>query len=131
KRGPLSGAEFEEAKMHPQRTVDIIRPVQSLNDLVPLVLFHHERWDGNGYPRGLEKKGIPIGAQIVGVADVFQALSSARPYREAYSREQVVELITSGSGTQFDPQVAAAFLTVLKQDQSDAEDSSVPKESTP
>jgi len=116
KKGKLTKKEFDEIKKHPQIAADIIRPIQFMHDIVPLVLYHHERWDGKGYPTGLKKEEIPIGARIIAVADVYQALTSNRPYRKAYSKKDALVILKSGSGTQFDPAVVSAFLKILKKE---------------
>lgn len=112
----LTKREFDRIKKHPQIGVDIIRPVHFLHSIVPLVLYHHERWDGKGYPRGLKGEEIPIGARIIALVDVYQALISSRPYRkEAYSKEEVIKIIKEGSDSQFDPLIVAAFLRLLEK----------------
>ncbi|MBU2102741.1 MAG: diguanylate cyclase, partial [Candidatus Omnitrophica bacterium] len=116
KEGKLTVEEYEEVKRHPRIGADIIRPVQMLHDLVPLILHHHERWDGTGYPDGLRAEEIPLGARIVALADVYQALVSDRPYRPAFSKEKALEIINEGSGTQFDPSIVTAFLQVIEAD---------------
>ncbi len=115
----LTKKEFCRIKKHPQIGVDIIRPVHFLHSIVPLILYHHERWDGKGYPRGLKGEEIPIGARIIALVDVYQALISSRPYRkEAYSKEEVLKMINQGSESQFDPSVVKAFLKVLEKKKS-------------
>ncbi len=112
----LTKKEFERVKKHPQIGVDIIRPVQFLHSIVPLILYHHERWDGKGYPRGLKAEEIPIGARIIALVDVYQALISSRPYRqEVYSKEEVVKIIKENSGTHFDPAVVNTLLRILEK----------------
>ena len=115
KKSKLTTKEFEEIKKHPQIGVDIIRPIQFLHSIIPLMLYHHERWDGKGYPTGLKGEDIPIGARVIAIADVFQALTSDRPYRKAYSEEKAVKIIKEGSGTQFDPKIVKAFFEVLEK----------------
>ncbi|MFC1657870.1 PAS domain S-box protein [Candidatus Omnitrophota bacterium] len=114
KAGPLSKREFNKIKHHPQIGVDIIRPIQFLHSIIPFILYHHERWDGNGYPKGLKGEEIPVGARIVAIADVYQALISDRPYRRAFSKDKAVKIIQGGSGTQFDPHIVSAFLKIIK-----------------
>jgi diguanylate cyclase (GGDEF)-like protein len=114
KPSKLSAEEYERVKAHPQIAIDIIRPIHSLRDIVPLVYHHHERWDGKGYPLGLKGPEIPVGARVIAVADVYQALISDRPYRKAYSREDAIGIIQNGMGTQFDPHIAAAFLRIAR-----------------
>ncbi|MDD5195811.1 MAG: diguanylate cyclase, partial [Candidatus Omnitrophica bacterium] len=115
KNGPLNTEEYEQVKCHPKVGADILRPIQMLHDIIPLILYHHERWDGNGYPERLRKDEIPIGARIVALADVYQALVSDRPYRKAFSKEKAMQIIEEGAGTQFDPTVAAVFLEILRK----------------
>ena len=122
KKGGLTKKEYEEIKKHPQIGVDIIRPIQFLHDVIPLILRHHERWDGKGYPDGLKGEEISLGGRIIAVADVYQALISDRPYRKAFSEKEAVKIIKKGSATQFDPAVVEAFLKVIakKRDKADS-----------
>jgi len=115
KKSKLTKKEFEEIKKHPQIGVDIIRPIQFLHSIIPLILYHHERWDGKGYPTGLKGEDIPIGARIIAIADVYQALTSDRPYRKAYSEDKAIRIIKEGSGTQFDPRIVDAFFEILRK----------------
>ncbi len=115
KRAKLTPKEFEIIKTHPQLGVDIIRPIQFLHAIIPLILYHHERWDGKGYPSGLREEDIPLGARIIAVADVYQALISDRPYRKAFPKSEVIKIMKEGAGTQFDPQIISVFLKILKQ----------------
>ena len=116
KKTKLTKKEFDEIKRHPQIAADIIRPVHLLRDIVPFVLYHHERWDGKGYPSGLIGPEIPMGARIISVADVYQALTSNRPYRKAFSHEAAIGIIKEGYGSQFDPKVVDAFFKILKKE---------------
>jgi len=116
KKGSLSRKEFNEIKKHPEIGVDIIRPVHFLHGIIPLMLYHHERWDGKGYPNGLKAEQIPVGARIIAVADSYQALTSDRPYRRAYSEEDARTIMKKSSGTQFDPKIVDAFLNILEQE---------------
>jgi HD-GYP domain-containing protein (c-di-GMP phosphodiesterase class II) len=109
----LTVAEFAEIKAHPQIGVDIIRPIHSLHSIIPLILYHHERWDGAGYPFGLKGQDIPLGARIIALADVYQALTSDRPYRKAFPEADALRIIRDSSGTHFDPQVVDVFLRIL------------------
>ena len=114
KKGKLTKEEFEKIKEHPRIGVDIIRPIQFLHGLVPLILYHHERWDGKGYLHGLKGEEIPIGARIIALADVYQALRTDRPYRKALSEKKAIGVIRSGWGTQFDPHIVGIFLRILE-----------------
>ena len=115
KKGKLSRREFEEIKKHPQIAADIIRPIQFMHDLIPLVLYHHERWDGKGYPGGLKSQEIPIGARIIAVSDVYQALTSKRPYRKSFSKKEALRIIQEGSGKQFDPEIVKRFMAIVEK----------------
>lgn len=116
KKAKLTKREFEEIKKHPQIGVDIIRPIQFLHNLIPLIFYHHERWDGKGYPSGLKNEEIPIGARIITISDIYQALISDRPYRSAFSKEKAMEIIKSEAGTKLDPRLVNVFLKILQQE---------------
>lgn len=116
KRTRLTDREFTEIKKHPQIASDIIRPIQFLQSIIPFILYHHERWDGRGYLSGLEGKDIPLGARIIAIADIYQALISKRPYRNAYTKEKAIRIIEKGANTQFDPKVVDAFLKVTQHE---------------
>lgn len=113
KQSKLTKKEFEEIKKHTQIGADIIRPIRLLHDVIPLILYHHERWDGKGYPNGLKGEEIPVGARIIAIADVYQALISDRPYRKAYTKKKAIEIIKNSAGTQFDPRLVRVFLKIL------------------
>jgi len=115
KRSKLTKREFEEIKKHPQIAIDIIRPVHFLHDVIPLILHHHERWDGKGYPSKIKAEEIPIGARIISVADAYQALTSNRSYRKAYSKKKAIEILKKESGTKYDPQIINIFLKITKK----------------
>ncbi|MFA5316599.1 MAG: diguanylate cyclase [Dehalococcoidales bacterium] len=115
KRAKLTKNELEKVKRHPSIAADILRNVHYLRDIVPAILYHHERWDGKGYPKGLRGEEIPIVARIIALADVFQALISNRPYRKAYSRNSAIKLIENASGTQFDPKVVRVFSRIINK----------------
>ncbi|RJP29485.1 MAG: PAS domain S-box protein [Candidatus Omnitrophota bacterium] len=113
KKDKLTKEEFKQIQKHTQIGVDIIRPIQFLHPIIPLILYHHERWDGKGYPGGLKGEEIPVGARIVALADVYQALTSDRPYRKAFSKDKAIEIIKNGSGSHFDPQIVNIFLNLI------------------
>ncbi len=115
KKSKLTKKEFEEIKKHPQIGADILRPIHFLRGLIPIIFYHHERWDGKGYPTCIKGEEIPIGARIMALADVYQALTSDRPYRKAYSQERAMKIIKEGSGTQFDPRITGIFLKILQE----------------
>ena len=110
KKGRLTENEFDMIKRHPRIGFDILRGIPSLEDVLPGVLHHHERWDGKGYPTGAAGEQISLFGRILAVADVFDALSSDRAYRKALPREDVLAEIERSSGTHFDPRMARAFL---------------------
>ncbi len=116
KPGKLSVEEYATIQEHAVIGAEILRPLNSLNDVVPLILFHHERWDGEGYPSMIKGEAIPLGSRIIAIADTFDAITSDRPYRKALSEEEAIEIIKENIGTQFCPACAQAFLDLsLKQ----------------
>lgn len=112
KPGRLTPEEFEQIKLHPGIGHLILRDIPLLADILPAVLHHHERWDGKGYPHGLSGQQIPLYARIVGLADTFDAMSSTRSYRPAMERPQVLAELARCAGSQFDPDLVPAFLTI-------------------
>ena len=113
KPGHLSTAEFALIKKHPVDGERILLDIsESFRDIATGVRSHHERWDGKGYPDGLKGEDIPLIGRVLAVVDVFEAVTSHRPYRAPMTREEALSLIRAGSGSHFDPQIAAAFLTV-------------------
>ena len=115
KPGRLTDEEFAIIKEHPARGHQIIRNVRSLRAEVGGVRHHHERLDGSGYPDGLKGDAIPLDARIIAVADVFDALTSARAYRDAWSRERALAQIASESGTKLDARCVEALQKVYRQ----------------
>jgi HD-GYP domain-containing protein (c-di-GMP phosphodiesterase class II) len=114
KKGPLTTKEREVIKTHPWTAAEILREIHALRGAIPAILYHHERYDGKGYPLGLRAEEIPLSARIVAIADVYQALVSDRPYRKAFSKKKAVEIIKKEMGTHFDPKVTKVFLKVIK-----------------
>ncbi|NOX97979.1 MAG: response regulator [Nitrospirae bacterium] len=113
KAGKLTPKEWKEIKMHPLIGRDILKPLRMLEDILLTVYHHHERYDGRGYLDKLKGKQIPIGARILALADTFDAMSSARPYRNACPLPEIIAEIKKGAKTQFDPEVVKAFLSIL------------------
>ena len=113
KQGPLTDDEYMVLKRHPLIGAEILGRMEGLRNLTTLVRHHHERWDGKGYPDGLEAREIPIGARILAVADSMDAMLSDRPYRPTRSLKEVIEEIKVCSGKQFDPAVVEAFMAVV------------------
>lgn len=114
KPGPLNEEEWRAIREHPMHGYQMLRKVQFLSRAGELVLCHHERFDGKGYPRGLQGTEIPLAARIFAVADTFDAITSPRPYKPAYSEEAACAEIAANSGTQFDPQVVAELLRLMR-----------------
>jgi diguanylate cyclase (GGDEF)-like protein/putative nucleotidyltransferase with HDIG domain len=105
KPGHLTPEEFEKMKIHPIVGAEILDRVEFPYPVVPIVRSHHERWDGSGYPDGLKREAIPIGARILSAVDCFDALASERPYRRALSPEEAMKTLTAEKGRSFDPRV--------------------------
>jgi putative two-component system response regulator len=112
KRGTLTREEFELIKIHPTIGAEIVRPLASFSAPEPVVLHHHEHFDGSGYPVGLKGQAIPIGARIVAVADAFDAITTDRPYRMGLTVEVGLQMLEDGRGSQWDPDVVDAFITL-------------------
>lgn len=110
KPGSLTEEEWELMRQHPVYAYDLIKPVEYLRPALDIPYCHHEKWDGSGYPRGLKGKNIPLSARIFAVVDVYDALTSDRPYRKAWNREEALQYIQEESGKHFDPEVVKAFL---------------------
>jgi HD-GYP domain-containing protein (c-di-GMP phosphodiesterase class II) len=110
KPGPLTEEEFEHVRAHPETGARMVALDRTLRPAFLGVLFHHERWDGGGYPTGCAGPQIPLEARILAVVDCYDAMTSDRPYRAALAPEEAVSEVDRCSGTQFDPDVALAFL---------------------
>ncbi len=110
KRGPLNPDELAEIRTHPAAGAKLIAAADPARDALPLVLYHHEHWDGHGYPTGCAGSNIPECARLLSVADAFDAMTSTRPYRRALPVERALSEIARCAGTQFDPDLAQAFL---------------------
>lgn len=113
KPGPLSDEEWVIMKKHPQFAYDMLNPVEYLRPSLDIPYAHHEKWDGSGYPRGLKGDEIPLAARIFSVVDVWDALTSDRPYRKAWTRERTLAYLQAGSGKQFDPKVIEVFVGMV------------------
>jgi HD-GYP domain-containing protein (c-di-GMP phosphodiesterase class II) len=103
-------------RRHPEYAFKLLEPIEYLHPASDIPYCHHEKWDGTGYPRGLQGKAIPLAARIFAIVDVWDALRSDRPYRKAWSTEQSLKHIQEGAGKHFDPQVVEIFLKVLKNE---------------
>ncbi len=114
KPGKLTADEYDKIKKHPEIGAAILDPVEFPWPVLPVVKYHHEKWDGTGYPEGLKGEAIPFTARILAVADVYDALTSTRSYRDAWTHERAIGVITKDSGSHFDPVVVEAFLRVIE-----------------
>ncbi|HEX9618080.1 MAG TPA: HD domain-containing phosphohydrolase [Anaerolineales bacterium] len=119
KSDPLTTEEWSIIRTHPSVTYELLSPIPYLRPAMTIPYCHHERWDGSGYPRGLRGEQIPLEARIFAVADVFDSLTSNRPYRPAWSREKALEYIREQSGKHFDPQVVEVFLKLVGESESE------------
>lgn len=115
KPGPLSASEWEIMRRHPQYAYDILSPLPHLSHALDVPYCHHERFDGSGYPRGLEGVDIPLSARIFAVVDVYDAMTTERPYRPALPEDYAIAHLRSHSGTHFDPQVVDAFTALIEK----------------
>ena len=115
KTSQLSSDEFKIIREHPKNNVELIKPVEFLRPVLPVILYHHEKYDGTGYPSGLKKDQIPFGARIMAVVDAFEAMITERPYKKQLTIKDAIEELKRNSGTQFDPVVVDAFVLLCKQ----------------
>lgn len=113
KPGPLVDEEWEVMKQHPVRSREFLSEIPFLQGAIPIAYSHHERWDGTGYPDRLKGEEIPLLARIFAVVDNWDALTSDRPYRKAWSDEKVIAYLKENAGKMFDPQIVEVFLSVV------------------
>jgi HD-GYP domain-containing protein (c-di-GMP phosphodiesterase class II) len=109
KKGVLTGREYDIIKAHPSRGASILSKFKPLKHIVPIILYHHENYDGTGYPRGLKKEEIPLPARVLAVVAAFEAMIIERPYRKALPIGSAVKEVSKNAGTQFDPKIVEAF----------------------
>jgi putative two-component system response regulator len=114
KPGALTPEEYEEIKQHPAIGAGIIGQMRFAREVAPIIRGHHERWDGRGYPDRLAKDAIPLGARIIAIVDAFDAMTTDRPYRRAFTVESAAHELEAGAGTQFDPQLVTMFVEMLR-----------------
>jgi len=103
-------------RQHPVNAYKLLSPIPFLQDALDIPYYHHERWDGSGYPKGLKGEEIPLAARIFAVADVFDALSSDRPYRKAWQKEDTIKYIKQQAGLTLDPQVVDCLMGLLEKE---------------
>ena len=116
KNAPLNAEEKKCMQDHPIVGVTILQPIKELDNAILGVKYHHERYDGSGYPEGLSGKQIPLIASIISVADTFDAMTTNRPYRHGLSQAEAVKEIQRVSGRQFDPEIAAALVELFSEE---------------
>jgi HD-GYP domain-containing protein (c-di-GMP phosphodiesterase class II) len=109
----LTERQYNLVKEHPIIGAEILKPIKALKGVIPVILHHHENYDGTGYPKGLKKDQIPLCARVMAVVSAFEAMITRRPYRTAKSIDSAIKEIRKGSGTQFDPKVVGAFLDAV------------------
>jgi len=115
KKMPLTNEEWEMLKQHPENGVEIIKTIDKLSDAIPIILHHHEKYDGKGYPYGLKGEEIPYSARILCLVDSFDAMTSNRPYNKRKTYEEAIEELKRCSGTQFDPEIVNVFIEVVRE----------------
>jgi HD-GYP domain-containing protein (c-di-GMP phosphodiesterase class II) len=113
KNGPLDDDEREIMRKHPVYAYEMLSSIKFLRPALDIPLYHHEKWDGTGYPYGLAGEAIPLAARVFAIIDVWDALSSDRPYRPAWSQTKIFERIHNESGKHFDPRVVTAFERII------------------
>ena len=121
KPGRLTPAEMEKMKIHPEVGASILEKVDFPYPVVPTVRYHHEAWDGSGYPEGLSKEGIPLTARILAVADAYDSIRGARPYSRSVALDEARKHILIGAGSQFDPEIVDIFIRNLNKFEKEAE----------
>jgi HD-GYP domain-containing protein (c-di-GMP phosphodiesterase class II) len=109
KPGPLDVSECEIVRAHPEAGARLLRGIERLAEAIVCVLYHHERWDGGGYPLGLAAEEIPLEARVLAVADAFDAMTTNRPYRRALAESRAIAELERCAGTQFDPEIVSAL----------------------
>ncbi len=114
KKEPLTEQEYMTIREHIRYAQEILEPIEFLKPAVKMLSNHHERWDGLGYPKGLKGDEIPLAAQVISIAGVWDALLSDRPYRKAFPEEEAIRLIHQESGKMFNPVIAEAFLRIIE-----------------
>jgi len=115
KKGALTAEEWAVLRRHPQWGAEMLRPIGLLEPVIPMVLYHHENYDGTGYPEGLQGEDIPYFARILRIVDSFDAMQTFRPYHQPLPREEILLELEKGSGKEYDPQLVGSFMEMLQQ----------------
>ncbi len=113
KPDPLTPEEWELMKKHTIAGAKMLQDIPHLRGTLPYILYHHEKWDGSGYPKGLKEKEIPIQGRILALADVYDALTTARPYHKAKPHDEVIQILEQDAGAHFDPQLTPVFIKIM------------------
>jgi HD-GYP domain-containing protein (c-di-GMP phosphodiesterase class II) len=111
----LTESEWQVVRQHPKFAEHLLEPIEFLRPALDIPKFHHERWDGSGYPYGLAGSNIPLAARIFSVVDVWDSMQARRPFRQALSEADTIEHLKQSSGRQFDPEVVRSFLQILQE----------------
>lgn len=117
KPGKLTNEEFERIKSHPEMGARIIGTIANADTIARAILYHHERWDGTGYPAGLSGEEIPLLSRVIAIADAFDSMAAGRPYRSVEDKDFIEKEYTNGAGTQFDPSLAEHFVRAMSTDE--------------
>ncbi|MFO7815639.1 MAG: HD domain-containing phosphohydrolase [Halanaerobiales bacterium] len=115
KKENFSEKDYDLIKKHPRWAYESLSESKRLNEIAKYVLYHHERWDGNGYPAGLKEEEIPLISRIITVADAYSAMTSDRAYRDALPREEAISELKKNAGEQFDPKIIDIFIEFIKE----------------
>ena len=115
KRKQLTSADLKNIRRHTAHSVALIKPVRFLKPVLPIIFYHHEKYDGSGYPSGLKKEQIPLGARIIACVDAFESMVQGRPYRPSLSIDSALDELVKNSSSQFDPKIVDAFVSLASQ----------------
>jgi putative two-component system response regulator len=118
KPGPLNETEWEKMRRHPTYAYDMLSPIAYLHRALEIPFYHHERWDGSGYPHGVKGEDIPLVARLFAIVDVWDALSTDRPYRKKMPRSEVIKYLRDNSGKLFDSKLVEVFMSVIEKETS-------------
>lgn len=129
KKGKLTKSEYELLKSHSEKGYDIVKNIPELKKISKIILYHHEWYNGNGYPRQISGEEIPIESRIISVSDAFDAMTSDRSYRKAFTLERAIEELVNGKGSQFDPIIIDVFLEILNKEEKIVSDIMMNKDS--
>ncbi len=113
---PLTPEEYAQIKRHPEFGARIVAPMRFAREVQPIILAHHEQWNGSGYPYGLHGEEIPVGARIIAIVDAYDAMTTDRPYRQAVSKAEALQRLCQGAGKQWDSELIAVFLDLIEHD---------------